>query len=58
MKETRKQKIARQQGYRADRAFKPIHDAIERGDLVIGPPQDRDEELVPRLESETDGARE
>ncbi len=37
MKETRKQKIARQQGHAADRAFDPIRDAIDRGDLVITP---------------------
>jgi hypothetical protein len=40
MKETRKQKIARQRGYQADRMLQPIRDAIDRGDLTIGPPVD------------------
>jgi hypothetical protein len=37
MKETRKQKIDRQRGYQADRIMRPIHGAIDRGDLVITP---------------------
>jgi ribosomal protein L37AE/L43A len=37
MKETRKQKIARQQGAAADRMMAPIHAAMDRGELVITP---------------------
>lgn len=41
MKETRKQKEARQRRFAAEQAaervFGPIRDAIDRGDLVVGP---------------------
>ena len=37
MKETRKQKIDRQRGRLADRAFDPIRRAIDDGSLVITP---------------------
>lgn len=37
MKETHKQKIDRQRGAAADRAFDPIRAAIDCGDLVITP---------------------
>lgn len=37
MRETRKQKIDRQRGHAADRAFDPIREAIDSGELVITP---------------------
>ena len=46
MKETRKQKIDRQRGRAADRAFDPIRKAIDDGRLVIKPGQSPLEAMI------------
>ena len=45
MKETRKQREARQKGHAADRAFDPIRKAIDSGELVITPGRRRGNSL-------------
>lgn len=58
MKETRKQKIARQRdfaaGHAADQAMNPIRVAIDRGDLVITPTTESVNERI-ELPPETTG---
>lgn len=61
MKETRKQKIARQQRYAAgraaDRAFDPIRAAIDSGELVIRPvsPEAREAQAIDSTPLVSDG---